>query len=1511
MRLRTFLVLAVAVVAPLAARAQNISTVAGGGPINLPKRSASIGAPAAVRQDSFGDTYILDNNFNRVYKVDHVTGNMTVYAGNGANGFAGDNALAVNAELSGPSGMCMDASNNLFIADSDNAVVRVVPATTMNLVNPVRILTAGNIYTFAGTPMRTNFVYGGDGGPATSAFLHFPDGCGVDSVGNVYIADKDNNAIRVVSATTGNISLFAGSSAAVPPAPPALGYGADGTVANSAALNAPWDVFVDSSNNVFIADTGNNVIREVPFATVGLMLAGHIYTVAGTPNTVGSYNGQNIAATSARLNGPKGLFVDAAGDIFFADQVNQVIREVPAVAATGMIVGNIYDVAGRAGIQGYAGDGTPAVGNKAALSSPAGTFVDSTGSIFIADSSSDAIRQVASNTSDYTTELIDTFAGNGHLSYADGAPATHGELNVPAGIFVDAIGNLVIADAGTPILTNSLIRKVAAPISTGNLTIAAGKPEFNGFFEDGGSVSNSVVNNAIGVANDASGNTYIADTDNCIVREITGGNIVTVAGTDPTTPDLTKPQNTTPVCGFSAQGGVATSTILGAVNGVAVDGSGNVFFSDVTNNVIWEVPKATAGSMTAGHAYIVVGTQQLVGSFGGEGGPATGAQLNSPTGIFIDVFGNLFIADTKNNLIREVPADNTTNPSPMTAGHIYTVAGNQGLPAGFGGDGAAATSAQLNNPFTMVADHAGNIFIADTNNQVIREVSAANGNINTVAGTPQSAGFSGDGAAATAAQLDNPEGLALDGAGDLLVADSVNNRVRSIAGIANVAAVPVASFDQTSLTFAIQLLNTPSAAQVVTLTNTGSATLNSIAITITGANSGDFALAPASTCGASLAVSVSCTISVKFTPTAIGARTASVRIADSATGSPQTVTLTGTGGLPTATLGGTTLTFANQLVTTPSATQPITLTNNGNMALSITGITITGTNLGDFGQTNTCGASLAATLSCTITVTFTPTAAGTRTAAVSIADNLAGSPQTVALTGTGVAPVAGLSGNSLTFTAQTLSTTSAAQTVTLTNTGTSALTITGITIVGTNLGEFAQTNTCGASLAISANCTISVTFTPTANGARTASVSIADSASGSPQTVSLTGTGGTPAASFNSTTLTFSNQVVSTPSTAQSVTLTNTGTVPLSITGIAVTGANSADFAQTNTCGASVAASANCTISVIFTPGALGARSATVNVTDNAAGSPQAITLNGTGVAAPPTASLSSTSLSFTDQFVGTSAAAQTVTLTNNSTSALTITSIAVTGASNADYAQTNTCGASLAGKANCTISATFTPTASGARPATITVTDNAPTGTQTVSLTGNGFTISLAAASGGSMSQTVKAGQTATYSLQLTTTGGSPTVAFSCSGAPSKATCNVPTVAVPVTAAAPVPVSITVSTTATAIFAPQSQPEMQPPAALRNLPLTLLAVLLCIAAMLAWMQSPAGRMRTVRVALTACLVLLPISAATLLTGCASSGGSSVTPPPVPGTPAGSYTITVTMTVSGKAQATPLTLIVQ
>lgn len=309
-------------------------------------------------------------------------------------------------------------------------------------------------------------------------------------------------------------------------------------------------------------------------------------------------------------------------------------------------------------------------------------------------------------------------------------------------------------------------------------------------------------------------------------------------------------------------------------------------------------------------------------------------------------------------------------------------------------------------------------------------------------------------------------------------------------------AAPKVQLSPTSLTFAAQLLHTTSAAQTVTLTNTGTATLS-----ITGiAASGDFK--ETNTCGSSVLAAAKCTISVTFTPTVAGTRTGNVTITDNATGSPQSVPLTGTGS--EVKLSTTSITYPTVVLGTTSVSTA-TLTNLGTTALSITSITVGGTNAADFLESNNCGTSVAAGKSCTITLTFKPKAIGTRTATVSIADNGGGSPQAIHLTGVGTQVK--LSAASVAFPVTKVGVTSAPQTVTLTNVGTTALSITGVTLGGTNPGDFSQSNNCGSSVAAAKSCTITLKFKPKAIGSRSATVSIADNGGGSPQTIHLTGTG--------------------------------------------------------------------------------------------------------------------------------------------------------------------------------------------------------------------------------------------------------------------------------------------------------------------------------------------------------------------------------------------------------------------
>jgi hypothetical protein len=515
--------------------------------------------------------------------------------------------------------------------------------------------------------------------------------------------------------------------------------------------------------------------------------------------------------------------------------------------------------------------------------------------------------------------------------------------------------------------------------------------------------------------------------------------------------------------------------------------------------------------------------------------------------------------------------------------------------------------------------------------------------------------------------------------------------------------VATASLSATSEAFGNQVINTTSATKTVTLTSTGTASLGIAGITITGTNWGDFH--ETNNCPASLAPTIKCTISVTYTPTVLGAETAGLAVADDATNSPQMVALTGTGIAP-ATLSATSESFGNVGEGSPSTEKVVTLTNNQTVALTISSIT---TGNADYGEADTCGSSVVAKGSCVISVTLTPSTLGTDTGTLSVYDSASNSPQTVALTGKGVAPVT-LSPTTLAFGSLAEGNTSAGKTITLTNVQNVALT--GITIGFTGSTDYAQTNTCGTSVAAGQKCTITVTLTPSVIGADNATLSISDSAANTSQTAALTGAGVTPV-TLSPTTLAFGSVVEGNASAAKTLTLTNVQNVAL--TGITIGFTGSTDYAQTNTCGTTVAAGQKCTITVTLTPSVIGADNATLSISDSAANSPQTVALTGTGTT-PVT--LTPTSATYASQTVGTTSAAKVFTLTSSLNATLSDIVISNSG----DFAvSSTTCTTTLAGKGKCTIDVVFKPTATGTRTGTLSVSDSAGNSPQTSQLTGTG----------------------------------------------------------------------------------------------------------------------------------------------------------------------------------------------
>jgi hypothetical protein len=554
----------------------------------------------------------------------------------------------------------------------------------------------------------------------------------------------------------------------------------------------------------------------------------------------------------------------------------------------------------------------------------------------------------------------------------------------------------------------------------------------------------------------------------------------------------------------------------------------------------------------------------------------------------------------------------------------------------------------------------------------------------------------------------------------LLIPSDASNGPQSVS-LTGTATVATASVAPAALTFASQLINVASAAQTVTVTNSGQATLTISGAALSGANSGDYVIS-GNTCS-TVSAGANCTIAVKFTPTATGSRSGALQINSNASNGTQTVTLSGTGVAPSASVTPAALAFGNQRQAAASTPKIVTVTNNGTATLHVGSPTLSGANSGDFAvSNNACTAAVAAGANCTISLTFTPGAMGSRVGSLQVASDATNGAQAVSLTGTGVAPVLSVSPASLTYSSQIVGSMSAAQLITVSNTGTSPLTVGTPSFTGTNASDYAiSSNGCSAAVNPGSNCTVGVTFAPGAAGSRAATLQIPSDASNGTQAVSLTGTGVAPIASAAPATLTYANQLVNTTSSAQVVTVTNTGTSPLHVGTPTLAGTNPGDFSiLSNGCTAVIAVNANCTISVRFRPIAMGSRIGTLQIPSDASNGTQSVSLSGTGIAA--VASLAPGSLLYGNQLLNTVSTTQTVTVTNTGTAPLTVSTLTFAGTNPGDFAiSSNGCSSAVAAGGNCTIGLTFTPTAVGARSGTLLIASNANNGTRALSLSGTG----------------------------------------------------------------------------------------------------------------------------------------------------------------------------------------------
>ena len=536
------------------------------------------------------------------------------------------------------------------------------------------------------------------------------------------------------------------------------------------------------------------------------------------------------------------------------------------------------------------------------------------------------------------------------------------------------------------------------------------------------------------------------------------------------------------------------------------------------------------------------------------------------------------------------------------------------------------------------------------------------------------------------------------------------------------------SFSPGTIDLGVEPINTTSGQTYITVLNTGTTTVTFTSVVVGGTNAGDFAIT-SNGCSGSLAPLAVCYEYVDFKPLAAGVRTATLNFTDSATGSPQAIKLSGTGETQTQTLAFNYLDygFGALVLGSTSSSFYVSVTDVGDAPVTFTSIATAGTNAADFTITsNGCPISpsvLNPGTTCYVYTDFSPSAAGIRSGSLQFTDTATGSPQSVGLGGLGLTPsqIVSFSAPSLVFPGTTVGSATAAQSITITNTGDQAVTITYATVTGTNATSFVVSSNFCSTLQSNQSCSIYVSSSPQAAGVLTASLSVSDSAAGSPQTVPLAGDGepSSPALSASVTDVNFGSGVTGVPSPATQVSMTNLSASPVNIS-FQVAGPNATDFVVTNnTCTGALAGSASCTLKVAFDAGSLGLRKAALRFT--VASVAQDVLVAGVGSSSSQLLTLEP-AVDFGSVMVGLSSAQNAVTVQNTGAVPVNITGYSFAGADPTDFSvASTTCGAVLAPEAICDVNLIFTPTAANERTASLHVTDSAIGSPQSVGLSGVG----------------------------------------------------------------------------------------------------------------------------------------------------------------------------------------------
>jgi sugar lactone lactonase YvrE len=1012
-----------------------------------------------------------------------------------------------------------------------------------------------------------------------------------DSGGNVFAYGLTGAATGpVAKVVPGKISLYAGVAATGLNAldlglgSVTGGYGGDGGPAASATFNLTGvtstnslltqPLAMDGAGNLYVADVGNYIIRKIDNTS-----AHTVTTIAGTPTVTGTSAGSGGLAKNATLAFPHALVVDAAGNIYFIDTSSQyssygiVYRIDAATQIITAVGGQFYNPSN--GYNSAQGGGT----------------------------------------------CVATLGTPGYYECGDGGLAGYASLPNARNLAIDAAGNLYLWEYG------GYIRKIAA--STGIITTLATAANFPSdvsgtpSFALGGMTLASDGNFYVLVDAGSYELIYELNTTTQAVTVVAGGQDANYTGSCDSSGSVYGNPSAPAINVAEGQAGypgpqlfLFTNGVVASTGDLSSDASGNIYYSGAQCNgadVYDYRPAVFRINIPTDTVYLE--------TVGGDSGAATrnyGAYTgfsSAPASAIPDGNGNLYF--TTNNQIAVVSASagalDFGQQNEFTTGitriatfeNVGNATGTNptySLESGLDFTNVSSTDTSACNLLTQLAvNKTCNIDYSFTPTQ------------------PNEITDTMDLAEATPGM--NP------GFGLTTAAQTV-----TLTGDAN----PEAQFVVTpaSLSFGNVVVG-QSSTLTFTVSNPGATTLGLYGIYVypNGASTPPTEYALGGTCNPSLssvtvAAGTSCTVTVTFTPTTATSYPTTLTINNSVT-NPEgaTFTITGTGtstSTPTATLSPPTVAFGNQTVNTSSAGTSLTLSNTSSSTLNISGITIGGANPGDFTDTKTCGATLAANMSCTITVTFKPISAAPFSATISVADDASGSPQTATLSGTGTAaatPTATLTPSTLSFGSETVNGTATAPALTLSNTSSVTLNISGITIGGANPSDFAETSTCGSTLAANTSCSITVTFTPLSAAPFNASVSVADNASGSPQSTTLSGTGtaaATASATLAPNPLVFPAVSVGTYSIG-TATLTNTGTATLSNIIASFSGAGATAFSTypTGTCGSTLSVGDSCTFVLHFQPAAAGGYAATLSVADSASGSPQTIALSGIATPAP------------------------------------------------------------------------------------------------------------------------------------------------------------------------------------------------------------------------------------------------------------------------------------------------------